>query len=58
MARLTCSERCEEYKRLGFDCVEVHREREGELFESGEVPACSTENQEVIERLKNESTFA
>ena len=45
---LTFSERCQEYDRLGFDCVEVHRGREQELFDSGEIPACSRENQDVI----------
>jgi hypothetical protein len=48
LGRLTFSERCQEYDRLGFDCVEVHRGREQELFDSGEIPACSRENQDVI----------
>ena len=45
---LSFEERCREYTNLGFDCVEVHRGFEKELFDAGISHYYDEANNEVI----------
>ena len=45
---LTFEERRIEYQALGFVCEEVHKGNEQEMFESGIIRFCTSENREVI----------
>lgn len=45
---MTFDERRQEFDKLGFDCVEIHRGFEKELFEAGKIHGYDHDNKEVI----------